>query len=933
MSKDVTFQIRLQVDGKEQVVSATAEAKHLADNIEEVRNASNNMRTAFFDLNQTIGVIQGITNAVQQVTGFIREMTAAYTEQSVVETKIANNMRNMMGARADEIESIKELCAEQQKLGVIGDEVQLAGAQEMATYLTKTSSLQKLIPVMNDMLAQQYGLNATQEEAANIAMMLGKVMEGQTGALSRYGYYFDETQQKILQMGTEEERAAVLADIVTGAVGGMNEELAKTDAGRAKQLANTIGDIKEAFGAAFISIEPFIVAIGEVGMAAAGMLTAWHGLKSVIVSIKGAVAATTTWNIATRASAISAKAFAAASASLRAVMVVLKSAFTGAAVSANTLKLAIRGLLISTGVGAVIAGLTFVIEKLWGAAEGASDSMDELSESEQRAKEMADEANRARQETMATLNLHKAELEKLIEAKKAGKDVSKEEAKMVETLNDTYGETMGYFGNVVSWYKALCANSEAYCQQMANEINMRRIANEMAEHQRAINDINTIYDNLDGSFFGGPKEDWIESYRDGYGGAYKYKKHKGTRTRREEKLAPHEQALERLSAEGKQYQTNPMMPVTGSPVRPGTGKTGHTGRTGNVGKQELSLVADPKTLQELENNVRYYDEQIKKTDITDKEKIASLYALRKAVQDSIDSIKKLGEAPEVKPAVGSLAALDKQLSDLRKQLQEEGNVEAAQWIVADIKALEEEKKTLEELLGLREKEPEGPAEGSREWKREKRQDYETRAQEIQSDYEVGIIDADEALALIAQINVEMEKLGMEPIVIGVMTEDLEKAQQEFDTSWHSVQDLGSAFAGLGNALELPELNVAGVMAQAIATMVQAFATAQKGAAALGPWAWVAFAATGLAQLTAMVSSVKGMAKFADGGIVSGATLALVGEYAGARNNPEVIAPLDKLRSLMGGMGGRGGGKVRFEIRGRALKGVLSNEERLGNKLN
>ena len=29
-------------------------------------------------------------------------------------------------------------------------------------------------------------------------------------------------------------------------------------------------------------------------------------------------------------------------------------------------------------------------------------------------------------------------------------------------------------------------------------------------------------------------------------------------------------------------------------------------------------------------------------------------------------------------------------------------------------------------------------------------------------------------------------------------------------------------------------------------------------------------------------------------------MGLMGEYAGARTNPEVIAPLDKLKSLMGG---------------------------------
>lgn len=39
--------------------------------------------------------------------------------------------------------------------------------------------------------------------------------------------------------------------------------------------------------------------------------------------------------------------------------------------------------------------------------------------------------------------------------------------------------------------------------------------------------------------------------------------------------------------------------------------------------------------------------------------------------------------------------------------------------------------------------------------------------------------------------------------------------------------------------------------------------------------------------------------FASGGIVSGPTNALVGEYAGAKNNPEVIAPLSKLRAMLG----------------------------------
>jgi hypothetical protein len=42
-----------------------------------------------------------------------------------------------------------------------------------------------------------------------------------------------------------------------------------------------------------------------------------------------------------------------------------------------------------------------------------------------------------------------------------------------------------------------------------------------------------------------------------------------------------------------------------------------------------------------------------------------------------------------------------------------------------------------------------------------------------------------------------------------------------------------------------------------------------------------------------------VAAFANGGIVSGPTLGLMGEYAGARSNPEVIAPLDRLKNLIG----------------------------------
>ena len=59
----------------------------------------------------------------------------------------------------------------------------------------------------------------------------------------------------------------------------------------------------------------------------------------------------------------------------------------------------------------------------------------------------------------------------------------------------------------------------------------------------------------------------------------------------------------------------------------------------------------------------------------------------------------------------------------------------------------------------------------------------------------------------------------------------------------------------------------------------------------------AIAALGAIQIAAIAAAP--LPQFGDGGIVSGPTVGLMGEYPGARNNPEVIAPLDKLKGMMG----------------------------------
>ena len=152
-----------------------------------------------------------------------------------------------------------------------------------------------------------------------------------------------------------------------------------------------------------------------------------------------------------------------------------------------------------------------------------------------------------------------------------------------------------------------------------------------------------------------------------------------------------------------------------------------------------------------------------------------------------------------------------------------------------------------------------------------------------------------------------------------------------------IDDISYSFTSLGDSLEMPALNVAGIIAQAIASVISGYAQASAQSAKLGPWAWVGFSLAGLAQVANIISQIHSLSGYANGGVIGGSS------YGGDRllarvNSGEAIVTQNQQKHLFellnNGNTNNGvtNGNVHFVIRGSELHGVLANYNNRNNKL-
>ena len=296
--------------------------------------------------------------------GYVSKANASTTAQ----TKLVTVMRQRMNATDADTAAINKAVAAQAQLGIVSGTVQKSGIQQLATFASQRQTLETLLPAMNNLLAQQKGLNATSEDAVGVANLMGKALQGNVGALTRVGITLTDHQKELIKTGDEYTKAKTLAEAITDNVGNMNAELAKTDAGQVKKAQMAFASIEAQIGKVLSPLQGMMTQLAQVGLALSGIGQLYAAASGLAGALKLTAAVSSVWHARTVMST--------------AVTNLFSAALNGASVGATTLKVAIKGLLVSTGVGVAVAALTTVIEQFVAKSSGAATSAKDMSEAE-----------------------------------------------------------------------------------------------------------------------------------------------------------------------------------------------------------------------------------------------------------------------------------------------------------------------------------------------------------------------------------------------------------------------------------------------------------------------------------------------------------------------------------------------------------------------
>lgn len=344
------------------------------------------------------------------------------------------------------------------------------------------------------------------------------------------------------------------------------------------------------------------------------------------------------------------------------------------------------------------------------------------------------------------------------------------------------------------------------------------------------------------------------------------------------------------------------------------------GLSGSGGEFDGSaLITNARSVKELANNIQYYETRLAKLNPAERAETERLVKSIEALKTKKEAVEALQKSYAVPSKLDSLSSLDKAIGAKRTEIELAINDASRRRLQLELEELERRKTRMEIILEAKPLKPDqiipaSPGKGMQ-------------------------IDLSKMGVKLPDVKAAVKKINDSGSLKNVLDDSLPKRVQNitkaFDGANVAISSMGGVMRSLSSAVGESAgawldwgANLLSTVSQALPAL-KALAignTLGQGSAA-GPFGWIQ-AIAGVAAITAAFMAIP---KFANGGIAYGPTVGLFGEYAGARSNPEVVAPLSRLREMIRPAGGEGGDRIpeviTLRARGGDLEAVINTRAR------
>lgn len=257
------------IQAQEQVDQLGEYIKQNEDNQDDFNDEVSN---GAVEMDGLVNKVMGLAGAYLSVKGVV-DLISNAMEGSNLESNINAQLKNVLdnvGAAKGAFEELQEYSGKFEEEGMFGATEMLAGAAELATYISDTDAIKSMMGTLANYATGMTGGGAlSSDEIVEYGTQLGKALMGTYDGLKKKGFELTEIQEKIInETATHEEiaeelgltiaevtsmsadmhKALVLDSVISESWGGLYEAMSNTPEGQVSMLQNAWGDVMDSIG-------------------------------------------------------------------------------------------------------------------------------------------------------------------------------------------------------------------------------------------------------------------------------------------------------------------------------------------------------------------------------------------------------------------------------------------------------------------------------------------------------------------------------------------------------------------------------------------------------------------------------------------------------------------------------------------------------------